>query len=212
MAHEDEVEAVVAAAIDALAALHAADPRTAPAPGGVVPREARWTGAVAGWVDRLADAAPPALRIAAHAQHLERWLRPRSDYPAGRAGYLRWRRDAGSAAAARAEGVCRAAGGDARLAARVAQLVRKEGLGRDPEVVVLEDAACLAFLELDAASFAAAHADDEVVRILARTWRKMSPAGRAAACGLSLPEPLQELLARAVDGREAADNEDRTDP
>ena len=29
--------------------------------------------------------------IAGRAHHLRRWTRPRSDYPEGRAGYLRWR-------------------------------------------------------------------------------------------------------------------------
>ena len=44
------------------------------------------------WVARLDPEASDALRLAARAHHLRRWALPRSDYPEGRAGYLRWRR------------------------------------------------------------------------------------------------------------------------
>ena len=45
------------------------------------------------WVVRLDPDASAALRLAARAHHLRRWVVPRSSYPEGRAGYLRWRRD-----------------------------------------------------------------------------------------------------------------------
>jgi hypothetical protein len=199
MTPADENEAVVAAANAALDALHDADPRTVPTAAGPRPREAVWSASVARWVETLAPDASPALRIAARAQHLERWTRPRADYPDGRAGYLRWRRDAGVAAAERAAGVVREAGGDEALAERVARLVRKADLRRDEAAAVLEDAACLAFLELDAEDFAARHEAPEVIRILARTWAKMSPAGRVTAAAATLPPAVSELLARATD-------------
>ena len=44
------------------------------------------------WVVRLDPDASDALRLAARAHHLRRWELSRSDYPEGRAGYLRWRR------------------------------------------------------------------------------------------------------------------------
>src|SRR2546430_1910279 len=45
------------------------------------------------WVERLVTAPSDELRIAIRAHHLRRWNVPRSTYPDGRAGYLRWRRD-----------------------------------------------------------------------------------------------------------------------
>ena len=45
------------------------------------------------WVTRLDPDASTALRLAARAHHLRRWVVPRASYPHGRAGYLRWRRD-----------------------------------------------------------------------------------------------------------------------
>ncbi len=44
-----------------------------------------------GWLERLAPEASEPLRIAARAQHIERWTIPRAEFPDGREGYLRWR-------------------------------------------------------------------------------------------------------------------------
>ena len=51
----------------------------------------------------------------------------------------------------------------------------------EPETQALEDVACLVFLENYFAEFAARHDEPKVLGILGRTWRKMSPQGRAAA-------------------------------
>jgi len=37
--------------------------------------------------------APETLKLAARAQHIERWTVPRSSYPEGRVAYLTWRKD-----------------------------------------------------------------------------------------------------------------------
>ena len=47
-----------------------------------------------GRLTQLADpAATEAQVLAARAHHLRRWVVPRTSYPEGRAGYLRWRTD-----------------------------------------------------------------------------------------------------------------------
>ena len=81
---------------------------------------------------------------------------------------------------------------------RVQSLVRKEGLKTDPEAQTLEDVACLVFLEHEFDDFAAKHDQDKVVNIVARTWRKMSNRGRAAALGLHLPDGARALIAKAL--------------
>ena len=42
------------------------------------------------------------VQLACRAQHLERWRMPRSDFPEGRAGYLKWRAEAKRKHSARA--------------------------------------------------------------------------------------------------------------
>ena len=70
--------------------------------------------------------------------------------------------------------------------ARVGALLRKERLKQDPDVQTLEDVICLVFLAHEADAFIAKHDDAKVRDILAKTARKMSPAGLAAAGALSL--------------------------
>lgn len=185
-------------ALGLLHAAHEADPRRRDTADGPRPVESVWCERVERWVRHLAPDAPAELRLAAAAQHLERWRWPRSGHPQGRAGYLRWRREVGRAQAERARRICLDAGVSGDVADRVAALVRKEDLASDARTRVLEDAACLAFLELDLDDFAGRHADADVRRILARTWHKMSDDGRAAATRLDLSPRASGLLDAAL--------------
>ena len=73
------------------------------------------------------------------------------------------------------------AGYGAEERARVAALLRKEGIKRNPEMQALEDVICFVFLRWYFADFAAKHPEEEIVRIVAKTARKMSPEARARA-------------------------------
>lgn len=136
-----------------------------------------------------------ALRIAVRAQHIERWKRPRQDYPEGRAGYLRWRRDASAFHAERAVTIMAECGWDEAARERVASIIRKERLKADPETQALEDVACLVFMRWYFVPFAASRPEEELARIVAKTARKMSPAGRQAALALPLPPAFARLVA-----------------
>lgn len=145
---------------------------------------------------RRCPEAPEALRIAARGQHVERWKSPRTDYPDGRAGYLAWRTDLAKMHAARVTGFMAEAGYDAAEQDRVARLLRKEGIKRNPETQMLEDVICFVFLRWYFADFAVKHADEDIERIVAKTARKMSPEGRAAVLAeFALPEALAGAFA-----------------
>jgi uncharacterized protein DUF4202 len=138
------------------------------------------------------------LRIAARAQHIERWLIPRTTYPEGRIGYLTWRKDLQKHHARRTAAIMEGAGYGAEAIARVGLLLRKERLKQDEEVQALEDVVCLVFLEFEAPDFIAKHDDAKVRDILAKTAKKMSPRGLAAASQLSLDPRLARLLREAL--------------
>jgi len=147
---------------------------------------------------RLAPDASEALRIAAHGQHVERWKLPREDYPEGRAGYLAWRAEQGKRHAARVDRMMADAGYGAEERERVAALLRKEGIKRNPEMQVLEDVICFVFLRWYFADFAAKHPEEDILRIVAKTARKMSPEARARALAeFALPPALAEAVASA---------------
>ncbi|MBL8589098.1 MAG: DUF4202 domain-containing protein [Methylobacteriaceae bacterium] len=152
---------------------------------------------------RLAAFAPDAgeaLRIAARGQHIERWAIPRGDFPMDRVGYLKWRNAQKDRHAARLGEIMAGTGYDEAARARVAALVRKEGLKRDAESQTLEDVACLVFLEHEAAAFMARHDEAKCVDIVEKTWRKMSPAGQDAAKALTLDAHVARIVAKALAG------------
>lgn len=158
---------------------------------------------VEAWVVKLEPAAAPALRLAARAQHLERWLVPRASFPEGKAGYLTWRRSLYTKQAERARELALAAGVPAAEAADIAVWVSKTGLKTNAGTQALEDAACLVFLENEIGAFAAQHADyprEKFVDILRKTWKKMSPAAQQAALGLALPPAIAGLVRDALGG------------
>lgn len=134
------------------------------------------------------DASEP-LQIAARGQHVERWTLSRHDYPEGREGYLIWRRDQGRRHADRVAAIMRDAGYGPDALTEAGRMLRKEGIKRDAEVQALEDVICLVFLRWYFAPFAQGRDADELQRIVDKTARKMSPAGRARVLAeFTLPE------------------------
>lgn len=187
-------------ALAAIDAFNAADPKQIEVGGERVPEAVRYSRCMTAWVDRLDPSASEALKLAARAQHIGRWTIPRNQYPEGLAGYSRWRKDLGRFHAETAGTILRDAGYDDAIIARVGALIRKEGLGRDPDTQALEDAACLVFLETGFDDFSCRHPDDKVVDIVMKTWRKMGPKGRALAMGLvgTMASDRAALVARGV--------------
>jgi hypothetical protein len=150
------------------------------------------------WVSRLAPGASEALLLAARAHHLRRWTVPRSSFPEGRAGYLRWRRSLYDVHAAEVAAVLAPLGYSEEEVTRVQAIVRKEDLRSDPEVQVFEDALCLVFLETEFADLAARLDEERMVEVVRKTAAKMSPAGLAAAATVPLAPRESALLARAL--------------
>ena len=145
---------------------------------------------------RLAPDASEALRIAARGQHVERWKLRREDYPEGRTGYLAWRTEQARRHAARVDGMMAEAGYDPEERARVTTLLRKEGIKRNPDMQMLEDVICFVFLRWYFADFAAKHPEEEILRIVTKTARKMSPEARERALAeFDLPPVLAEAVA-----------------
>ena len=82
----------------------------------------------------------------------------------------------------------------------VKNLLLKKGLRSDPDMQTLEDAAALVFLEFHFAEFAAREDMDDakIIRILRKTWKKMTERGHAAALELDFPGETGRLVQEAL--------------
>jgi hypothetical protein len=193
--------------IQAIAAIdhaNAGDPNTIEVRGETRPKEQAHAELMTEWILHLRPDAGEALLLAARAHHLRRWALPRADYPEGRAGYLRWRRELHRRHAEDVGRILREAGYDATVVGRVQALVTKQeqparGVSDDPDVRAMEDALCLVFIETQFRSLAEQfHDDDKMIDVVRKTLRKMSPEGLEAALALPLDDRDRTIIERAA--------------
>jgi ketosteroid isomerase-like protein len=213
MAQSARLRAALAAIDDA----NRADPTVVTVGERTGPKEIVHADLVTEWVLRLQPDADDALLLAARGHHFRRWTVPRASYPAGRAGYLRWRKDLHAQHANELGVLLGDTGYDEATIRRVQAIVRKDGLARAGEhddVQVLEDALCLVFLETQLVEIAARLDPEKLPGVITKTARKMSAAGLARIAEVPLGpgarRMLDEAFARDVvqrylDGLAAAD-------
>lgn len=185
-------------AVAAIDAANADDPHHISVRGSTVPLALAHGQLAAEWVARMHPDADETWLVAARAHHLRRWELPRSDYPEGKAGYLRWKRDQKQRHAADVATLLTAAGADAATIERVQSLVRRDHLATDAGSQAIEDAACLVFLETQLTDVAAKLDHDHLIDVLRKTARKISPTGVAAIGQLPLTADERALLAEAL--------------
>lgn len=194
----------VAMALAAIDAANAEDPTQLMVRGRARPKALGEAELASLWVEHLtaeSGGPSPALALATRAHHIRRWEVPRSTYPEGRAGYLRWKNDLHRRHAEDVAAILDDHGIDEGTVARVQEIVRKRGLAQgDPEVQVLEDALCLVFLETQFDELASRTDDEVMVNVLVKSLAKMSDAGKAAALTLTYTERENALLQRALAG------------
>jgi hypothetical protein len=183
----------LARAIAAIDAANADDPETIIVRGERRPKEQAHAALMTEWVQRLDPDATDAQLLAARAHHLRRWSIPRSSYPDGRAGYLRWRTSLNRQHAVEVGAILTEVGYDAATIEQVQRIIRKEALKTDAAVQAHEDALCLVFVETQLDDLVDRLGDDKAVDVVAKTLRKMSPRGIDAALALPL-----DARARAV--------------
>jgi len=188
------------AAIAAFDALNAQDPNSVTNATEKIPKELHDARAMSRWIDTLYPNAPETVKLAARCQHLCRWEIPRSSYPEGRVAYLKWRNDLKCFHADKSEAVLKQLGYDAATVDAVRNINLKKGLGNDPGVQAVEDALCLVFLEFQFESYLGAWEEDKIIKILQKTWGKMSEHAREAALKLPFSPGAAGLIHQALKG------------
>lgn len=190
-------------AIERIDAVNAGDPHTLEVDGVERPKEQVHAELMTEWVRRLDPDATELQLIAARAHHLRRWSIPRTDYPDGRAGYLKWRTKLKKQHAAEVGEILAAEGYTGDEIATVQKIIRKQGLGDDPAVQTHEDALCLVFLQTQLDETVAKMTDDKAVDVLAKTAKKMSAEALEIAGGLEYSRHGGALLQRALGAADA---------
>ncbi|MDX2053388.1 MAG: DUF4202 domain-containing protein [Polyangiaceae bacterium] len=186
------------AALAAFDRANAEDPERVLVAGVARPKQLVHAERLSAWVLRLDPQAPEAARLAARCQHLRRFEHPRSEFPEGRVGYLKWRTALGRFHAAAAREILERVGYDTETIEEVARINQKQGLRGPTNTQLIEDALCLVFLEYELRDFVAKHPRGKVLEVLSKTWKKMSSNGQAYAQSLALPNELAELVAEAL--------------
>jgi hypothetical protein len=217
-------------ALAAIDAAHSLDPNThTTAKGLQIPYELHYAQKCTEYLEKLclSSSNPPseALRLAIRAQHFRRWEVPRNTYPMTKVGYHSWRNYLKRRMKEGVESVCKDSGLPEDVVTRVGSLVSKEGLvkaqrnreqgasqegkndteedkGYLEEVQILEDVACLVFLEdqFEGWEKQAGLEEEKVLGILRRSWAKMSEAGRDLALKIEMGDRGRMLVGKALSG------------
>ena len=186
---------VAAAAIDAA---NADDPTVVLVRGQRLPLALAHGRLAAAWVQQMHFDAHETWLLAARAHHLRRWEVPRQSYPAGRAGYLKWRRDQKARHAGDVAELLVAAWYSGDEVERVQTILRRDRLSSDDGQQAVEDAACLVFLETQLADVAKRMEHGLLIDVLRKTARKLSAAGAAAIADIPLGDEERALLTEAL--------------
>jgi len=179
---------------------HALDPKKIEVDGKEIPYELHYAEKMTHYLTLRSPNASEPLRLAIRSQHFRRWEVPRDSYPMTRIGYHSWRTFLKKRQAQQASQICLDCGYSTEDAERVASIIRKEDLKSDEETQILEDVACLVFLDDQFSEFEKEHNEDKIISILRKTWGKMSEEGHALALKIPMSGRPLELIEKALAG------------
>jgi hypothetical protein len=187
-------------ALTAIDAAHALDPNKVTINDTELPYELHYAQKCTSYLEKRAPEASEPLRLAIRAQHFRRWEVPRSSYPMTRPGYHAWRTYLKKRQAELVEQICLDAGYSKEDSETVGSLIRKEDLKVNEETMVLEDVACLVFLDDQFEAFEKEHDEDKIIKILQKTWGKMTERGHELALQIPMGERPREVVEKALAG------------
>ena len=177
---------------------HAQDPKKVTINGIEKPYELHYAQKMSHYLEKRCPAAPEPLRLAIRAQHFRRWEIPRDSYPMTKPGYHAWRTYLKKRQAEMAAQICVECGYGGEDAERVASMIRKDDFKKDEETQILEDVACLVFLDDQFEEFEKEHDEEKIVTILKKTWGKMSEKGHELALEISMSDRAKSLITKAL--------------
>jgi hypothetical protein len=185
-------------AISLIDEAHARDPNITIIDGKDVPYELHYAQQMSHYLSLRSPLASPILKVAIRAQHFRRWEIPRSSYPMTKPGYFAWRTFLKKRQGDLASAICVGCNFTSEEAEEVAKLIRKEDLKNNEETQILEDVACLVFLDDQFEAFEKEHNEEKIIGILRKTWGKMSERGHDLALQIKMSEECKALIGKAL--------------
>jgi len=183
-------------------AAHDEDPNKHTTPEGKeIPYETHYSTKMENFLNKRAPDASKVLKLAICGQHFRRWEVPRDSYPRTKVGYHSWRTFLKKRQGQLVAEILEQQGFLEEDWKTCKALIEKEGLKQgEDEVQVLEDVACLVFLDDQFDDFKNHHDADKIVNILKKTWVKMSKEGQDMALELPMTDDCKALVQRALNG------------
>ncbi|KAL6241179.1 hypothetical protein RBB50_011858 [Rhinocladiella similis] len=192
-------------ALSLIDAAHAEDPNKITVKDTYVPYELHYAEKMTKFLTLHTPDPSPLLQTAARAQHFRRWEVPRDSYPRTRPGYFAWRTFLKKRQADQVKQICLECDYTAEEAEKVASLIAKEELKKgdgkgDPDAQIIEDVACLVFLDDQFDEFEKGHDEEKIISILQKTWTKMGKRGQELALAMDLSPRAKEMVGKALAG------------
>jgi len=142
--------------------------------------------------------APEEVQLAVRCQHICRWEIPRDSYEMNRIGYLLWRTELKKFHAEKAGEILKSVGYSDSVVEKVSFLLQKKQLKRNEDTQTVEDVICLVFLQYYFDAFIEKHAEEKIIDIIQKTWKKMSVKGHDKALQLSYSDLGLSLVKKAL--------------
>lgn len=179
-------------------AINAEDPHQETVSGTEVPKELLYSQRMTEMLQDFCPGASEALRLAARAQHIQRWAIPREDFPMDRKGYLMWRTKLKKYHGELAGSIMEKHGYEKEEVQKVDDLLNKRRLKTDEEAQILEDVVCLVFLKYYFDDFITKHEEGKLIDIVQKTWNKMSEKSQQAALSMNHSNHALSIVQKAL--------------
>jgi hypothetical protein len=142
--------------------------------------------------------APEHIKLACLCQHFKRWEIPRNSYIMDKVGYLKWRKSLYIYQSEEAAEILEKVGYSSDLIEKVKLLIQKKEIKKNHEAQIIEDVACLVFLEFYLDEFSKKHEVEKLKSIIDKTWTKMSEHAREEALKINFPVELKTIILEAI--------------
>ena len=152
------------------------------------------------WLKKLNPKFSEAQEIGARCQHFRRWEIPREDFSMDKKGYYKWRIKLYSYQAEKTAEVLLSLGYSDEFINEVKSMVAKKDLHKNFNSQLIEDIACLVFLEHYIESFALSkdYSETKWIKIIQKTWAKMSDKAHKFALKINYSPSILTLIQKAL--------------